>query len=318
MVSSESQIHSVEQLEQQEQPSSSSSANIRNSASSPTPTDDPPPSACTAARGATLGVLLLTVAGIITDSLTSKAIPMFIEGLLEWTEENPGLGVLVFALFYAVATVLFIPGSLLTLGAGFAFTAAVHSPLYGTLLGTAAVFLGATTGSLCAFLLARYLFRDLVTSYLEREKLKGTSTFALYWSAIDAAMSKQGLKIMVLLRLSPLIPFNALNYVAGTTAITFKAYAVAMLGILPGTTLFVYLGATAGDLASAEEGDTDEDGENGEMVKNIALGVGACFGLAAVVFVSYFAKKELNKSLEEAAKTEGKTVGESLEEGQKC
>ena len=113
---------------------------------------------------------------------------------------------------------------------------------------------------------------------------------------------------MFLLRLSPLIPFNALNYVAGTSGVEFRDYAISMLGIVPGTVLFCFIGAGASDLSTA-----GEDGE-GAMLKKIFLIVGGLFGFAAVFVVSYVAKKELNKSLEKSSGEEG-LIGERVAEG---
>jgi len=92
-----------------------------------------------------------------------------------------------------VATILFVPGSVLTIGSGFAFARATSSALTGTLLAFLSVFIGATSGSLLAFLLARYLFRDAVVAYLGKQT--GEKGFARYWNAIDAAMQSQGLKV---------------------------------------------------------------------------------------------------------------------------
>jgi len=109
------------------------------------------------------------------------------------------------------------------------------------------------------------------------------------WSSIDTAMNTHGLKIMVLLRLSPIIPFNLLNYLSGTTGISFRDYTLALFGILPGTCLFVYIGATAKDVGSADGG----------LTKTIFLIVGAGFGFGAIVMISYYAKAELKKIVED-------------------
>jgi len=100
---------------------------------------------------------------------------------------------------YFAATILFVPGSILTLGAGFAFSAPLGlGP--GIALGTASVFVGAALGAIVAFLVARYLLREPVRRLTKR--------YAVF-EAIDAALQDNGLKIFVLLRLSPVIPFNA-------------------------------------------------------------------------------------------------------------
>jgi uncharacterized membrane protein YdjX (TVP38/TMEM64 family) len=93
----------------------------------------------------------------------------------------------------------------------------------------------------------------------------------------------------MLLRLSPIIPFNAINYVAGVSAISLANYCLALIGILPGTILFIFLGASAGSLT-----DSAGSGDN-KTVTIIVVVVGAFFGIFAVVLTSYYAKKELNR-----------------------
>jgi len=105
-------------------------------------------------------------------------------------------------------------------------------------------------------------------------------------------MSEKGLRIMILLRLSPIIPFNAINYISGVTAISLRAYIIAMVAMLPGTVLYVFLGASAGSLT-----DSASSGEN-STVTIIVIVVGVVFGFAAVGVTSYYAKKELNRVVE--------------------
>jgi len=94
---------------------------------------------------------------------------------------------------------------------------------------------------------------------------------------------------MSLLRLSPIIPFNALNYISGITAISLRAYVWSLIAILPGTVLYVFLGATAGSLT-----DSSNSGNN-STVKIVSIVAGVVFGVLGVAAVSYYAKKELNK-----------------------
>jgi len=186
-----------------------------------------------------LGLLLLGfIIFVIVDSLTNKYARTTILQFLEWIEENPTLGVVAFVAVYFICTICFIPGSILTLGAGFVFSASTQSLWTGVLLGTIAVFIGASLGAIASFLLGRYLFRDGFVARL-------TQKYTVF-EAIDNALEEKGFRIMVLLRLSPIIPFNVLNYVSGITAIKFIHYCVACFAMLPGTILYVFLGASAG------------------------------------------------------------------------
>jgi uncharacterized membrane protein YdjX (TVP38/TMEM64 family) len=156
----------------------------------------------------------------------------------EWVRGLGFWGPVVFMAGYAVAVVAFAPGSVLTIAAGI---------LFGVLAGTAYVFVAASLGACAAFLVARHVARDAV-----ERKLAGNERFA----AIDSAVESEGRKIVFLLRLSPVFPFNLLNYGLGLTGVRFGDYAVACAGMLPGTLLYVYLGSLVGDLAAVAAGET--------------------------------------------------------------
>jgi uncharacterized membrane protein YdjX (TVP38/TMEM64 family) len=141
-------------------------------------------------------------------------------------------GPAVFIFGYVIAVVAFVPAFLLTLSAG---------AIFGIVDGVIYVFVAATVGSCLAFLVSRYLARSAV-----EKKLEGKPKF----SAIDRAVAAEGLKIVFLLRLTPAVPFNLLNYALGLTRVRFTDYAIASFGMLPGTLLYVYSGKLAGDVAA--------------------------------------------------------------------
>ncbi|MGL5803842.1 MAG: TVP38/TMEM64 family protein, partial [Xenococcaceae cyanobacterium] len=113
---------------------------------------------------------------------------MLLKDFLQWIEELGAVGAIAFIVIYIIATVAFLPGSLLTLGAGIVF---------GVVLGSLYVFIGATLGATAAFLVGRYLARGWVA-----KKIEGNKNF----QAIDRAVGKEGLKIVILTRLSPIFP----------------------------------------------------------------------------------------------------------------
>jgi len=230
-----------------------------------------------------ISVLLLgLISFVIADSLTNKYIKQGIEVFLEWIEENPIIGMFAFMGLYFIATVLFIPGSILTLGGGFIFSNAFGLGI-GVVIATISVFLGASSGAIVAFLLGRYILRDWVENLTHKYPI---------FEAIDAALKEKGFRIMALLRLSPIIPFNALNYISGVTAISLAAYSWAIIAILPGTILYVFLGATAGSLV-----DSSQRSDN-ETITIVTIIIGAIFGILGVFAVSYYAKQELNTILQ--------------------
>jgi uncharacterized membrane protein YdjX (TVP38/TMEM64 family) len=151
---------------------------------------------------------------------------------LTWVDNLGSLGAITFIIIYILATVAFFPGSILTLGAGVVF---------GVILGSFYVFIGASIGATAAFLVGRYLARDWVA-----QKIEANSKFR----AIDAAVGREGFKIVLLTRLSPLFPFNLLNYAYGVTGVSLKDYVLACVGMIPGTIMYVYIGSLAGNIAT--------------------------------------------------------------------
>lgn len=152
---------------------------------------------------------------------------------LEWIRGLGPWAPVVFCALYVVACVLLLPGSVLSVGAG---------AVFGLVKGIAVVSISATLGATAAFLVGRYVARG----WVERT-IAADSRF----HAIDAAVAREGGKIVALLRLSPVVPFNLLNYAFGVTRVRLRDYVIASwAGMLPGVLLYVYLGSLAGDLAS--------------------------------------------------------------------
>ena len=153
-----------------------------------------------------------------------------------------------FILAYAVACLAAVPASVLTLVAG---------AVFGIVRGTLYVLIAATIGAIGAFLVARYVARGAI-----ERRLAGNLRFVV----TDYAIGREGLKIATLLRLSPLVPFSFLNYALGLTPIRLRDYASAMIGIVPGTVLYVYYGRVAGDIAAIAMGSHPTQGVVGAVV----------------------------------------------------
>ncbi len=198
----------------------------------------------------------------------------YVPAFATWVDGLGLWGHVIFIVGYAVAVVAFIPGSVLTLAAG---------AIFGVAEGTAVVFVAAILGSSAAFLVARHLARDAVAQRLARD-----SRFA----AIDRAVGDQGRKIVLLLRLSPVFPFNLLNYGLGLTNVRFLDYVVASVGMLPGTLLYVYSGKVAGDVAAVAGGAQMEHGA--EYYAVLVLGLVAT--LVVTVLVTRIARRALREA----------------------
>jgi uncharacterized membrane protein YdjX (TVP38/TMEM64 family) len=110
------------------------------------------------------------------------------------------------------------------------------------------------------------------------------------FQAIDRALQGNGLKIMILLRLSPLIPYNALDYISGITSIPLWAYSAALLALLPGVIMFTFIGATASSLTAGAR-----DASEGKAVRIFSVVFGTIFAILGVSVASYYSKIELDK-----------------------
>ena len=186
---------------------------------------------------------------------------------LDWVGQLGPWGPVIFIGLYIVATVLFVPGSALTLGAG---------ALFGVAWGSVYVSIGATLGATAAFLVGRYLARNAIA-----KKIEGNARFA----AIDKAVANEGWKIVGLTRLSPVFPFTLLNYAFGITQVKLSHYVLASwVGMMPGTVMYVYVGS----LAKAATGTHPRT--TGEWV---LYGVGLLATVVVTVFVTRIAKKAL-------------------------
>jgi uncharacterized membrane protein YdjX (TVP38/TMEM64 family) len=217
---------------------------------------------------------LVVAALLIAASAAWSFLPLgeWIKSFTAWVEKLGPLGVVVFVAIYAVATVLFLPGSLLTVAAGLVF---------GLLIGTLAASAGSIIGASCAFLIGRYFARSRIEAMAKRDEK---------FRAIDQAIGREGWKIVALLRLSPLIPFNASNYFYGITAVSFWPYVLASwIGMLPGTVLYVYLG-TIGK-AGLGGGDTARS-----PLEYVFLVVGLVATIVVTVIITRLAKKALMKT----------------------
>lgn len=195
--------------------------------------------------------------------------------LLMWIQGLGIFGPVFLAIFYIFACILFIPGSILTLAAGF---------MFGIIVGTITVSIGSTIGACAAFLVGRTLARK----WIER-KISGNKTF----QAIDDAVEKEGFKIVFLTRLSPVFPFNLINYAFGLTKVKFYTYAIgSWIGMLPGTILYVYFGSAVKNFTDIISGNIQVG-----ISKKIFFVIGLIATVLITVVITRIARKTLNQSV---------------------
>lgn len=229
-------------------------------------------------RRATALKLLGALAGLVTLVWLGRQLGSYVPAFAAWVNGLGVWGPVVFIAGYAIATIAFIPGSLLTLAAG---------AIFGLVKGTIFVFFGASLGAAGAFLVARYVAR----SWVER-KLESKPRF----QTIDRAVADQGKKIVFLLRLSPIFPFNLLNYALGLTKVRFSDYLIACFGMIPGTFLYVYYGKAIGSLAAVAGG--------AEVERDTGYWVVLVLGLLATVVVTTIVTRIAKKALSQEVSSE--------------
>ena len=235
---------------------------------------DPTSAPHAAARtGPSMRRVLIVVIALAALTLAGRSLGAQLQAIAAWIDGLGAVAPFAFVAVYALATVAFVPGSILTLTAG---------ALFGLGAGTVYTLIAATCGASLAFLVSRYAVRGLVERHL--------ATHARF-AAIDRAVAREGRRIVFLLRLSPLFPFNLLNYALGVTSVRFLDYVVACAGMLPGTLLYVYYGKLAGDVARAAGGLTPERGAG-----YYALLV---LGLTATIVVTAYVTRLARRALAE-------------------
>ena len=220
-------------------------------------------------------VLLMAIVAVLVVALVLLPVKQYLISVLEWAQGLGVWGPIIVGAFYLVACVLFLPGSVLTLGAGF---------LFGVIAGTITVSIGSTLGACAAFLVGRTIARDWVA-----KKVSGNAKFV----AIDQAVGREGFKIVLLTRLSPIFPFNLLNYAFGLTKVALRHYVLASwIGMLPGTVMFVYFGSAARSLAAVAAGQVE-----GGSAQRVFFWFGLAATVIVAVIVTRIARRALNQAI---------------------
>ena len=228
-----------------------------------------------------VGILLATAPAYAQDAANSAGFNpkgLLCESVLPGIRDLGVIAPIAFMLVYVVATVAFLPGSVITLAGG---------AIFGLVKGSLYVFFGATIGAIMAFLIGRYLARGWISN-----KIAGNEKF----SAVDKAVGKEGFKIVLLTRLSPVFPFNLLNYGMGVTGVSLKDYAIASIGMIPGTIMYVYFGSLGNINTICNGGGADANPIAQWAIRIIGL----IATVAVTLYVTKIARKALDESINES------------------
>jgi uncharacterized membrane protein YdjX (TVP38/TMEM64 family) len=221
--------------------------------------------------------VLLFVLAALALALLAWLLPVaaWIRAALDWTAAHREVAWMAFIALYVVATVCFVPGLPLTLAAG---------AIFGVAAGTALVSVGSTVGATAAFFIGRTVARDWVG-----QRIAAWPRFR----AVDRAVASRGFWVVLLMRLSPALPFFLLNYAFGITAVKAREYVLgSWLGMFPATLAYVYAGSVAANLGQALAGKV-ELGATGWVL----LGLGLAATVTVTVLVTRLARDYLDREI---------------------
>jgi uncharacterized membrane protein YdjX (TVP38/TMEM64 family) len=215
---------------------------------------------------------IVLAAVVVALFAAHHVLPMdeWLRAFQSWVARQGAWGGVIYGVVYTLAAIAFVPGSLLTIGAGLVF---------GLLWGTVIVSIASTAAAALAFLIARYVARARVEALAKRNQR---------FRAIDQAIREKGWRVVALLRLSPLIPFNVSNYLYGLTPVAFGPYVLASwIAMLPATVLYVWIGA-AGKAAADAGG-----GQGKSPLEWALLGAGLVATAVVTVVITRTARRQL-------------------------
>ena len=223
-------------------------------------------------KGSSRWIVMTALLVLASVGFLFLPVSAWVDKLQSYMDALGWAGPVVFIVVYAVLTVLLVPGTALTIASGVFF---------GLFYGTLYAVIGSNIGAFAAFMLARTSMRRRVEAWA-RDNPR--------FDAIDAALSRSGFKVVLLLRLSPVFPFCLLNYLLGLTRVPAIHYALAgVLGMFPGTLLFVYIGSLSASLAGAAASETPE-------VRRLKMAM-RIVGFLATIVVTWLVGRMAGKAL---------------------
>jgi len=227
-----------------------------------------------------LVVLALIAVGLIVAWLHLPILSCVVN-FLDCVNRAGMWGPVVLGLFYVVFSVLLVPGTIPTLTAGF---------LFGVGIGSLTAVVGSTAGACAAFLVGRTLARRWVAKRVAQSRR---------FTALDNAIGEHGFKIVLLTRLSPISPFVVLNYMFGLTKVPFREYAAgSLIGMIPGTVLFVYFGAGLRSLAEVRAFGRGQG--PGAETQRIVFWIGLAITVVIVIVLAKLARNVLRRAAPES------------------
>ena len=223
-------------------------------------------------------VTLAIFVAVAVICLQGSGLQEILRTLLLSIQSSERWGVFAYLLLYNIATILFVPAILLTLGAG---------AIYGVVWGSVYVFFASTFGATLAFLVGRYFSRDWALQTLSNHP---------NFHALNQAVARSGFKIVLLTRLSPIFPFNLLNYAFGVMQVSLKDYILGSVGMIPAILGYTYIGSLIGDVAALGQQPT-LDSPQARIAQWTLYAIATLATSILLLYASKLARQTLEKSL---------------------
>ncbi len=222
-------------------------------------------------------ISVLVILSALTTLIAILPVRHYIIIILAWIRGLGPLGPLAIIFLYLITCILFLPRSIVSLGAGFLFSAGA---------GLATVSIGSTLGACAAFLVGRTLARKWLF-----QKVSGS----LIFNTLNQAIIRQGFRIILLTRLNFILPFSMLNYISSLTRIPLWKFALAsFIGMLPGSIVYVYLGQAAGSLLKAVTGNFQQT-----PAQQLLFWIGLAVTIIVSILVTLYARRALQQAIKE-------------------
>ena len=226
-------------------------------------------------------IVFLVVSATTTIYFYSEMKQLFVN-FLTFMKSHIFLGTLIIIGIKILGTILYVPGVLLAIATGYGYKQIFNNYLISIPVGTVVYMIGSFLGCSCVFLLSRTLLKDWLHPILSSLK---------FYRALDRAISKKGYRINLLLRLSPLIPYNIMNYFLGITSTSYPAYLFGLTGFTPLVICYIYMGTTLDDLAEYSLS------KESKVLELVILICSIVFSIVCILIITKLAKDELELEL---------------------
>ena len=200
---------------------------------------------------------------------------LFAKSILQWIGMHFVVGSFIFILLFVVLTTFAIPASLIAIGCGFVYCH--HFGISGLIIACLIVWIGCSLGAILTFFMSRYLFRNCILRFAQNNTK---------FNVIEAVVQRHGLKVAVVIRLSPIFPFVMTNYIFGVTSIRTTHYILGLIGILPGCAFYPFIGSTISHLSDISRADSKVSKSPTGLAILIIGSVMTVIGMAAFTFAA--------------------------------